>query len=254
MRQAIFMITLGALLSGCGHKKDLAEKDAQINQLKEQLDHIQSTNSSLLDRLSDMSIITKTGSESIKESLQSINQQYSFIEDLTQKVQQKDSVNLALVMNLKQNLTNIADDDLQVEVRGGKVHVSISDRMLFRSGSSNLGNQAADVLGKIASVLNENDDLQVLVEGHTDNVPIELEGVKDNWDLSVDRATTVVRTLHRDHYLSPERLTAAGRGEYAPKASNETAEGRASNRRTEIIILPQLDQFFKLMESPKLPG
>ena len=243
-------------LTSCGQKakKELALKDQQIDQLQEQLDHIQGTNNSLLDRLSDMSVISKTGAESINKSLESINQQYSFIENLTSKIQEKDSINLALVMNLKRSLSDINDQDVQVEVRGGVVYVSISDKMLFRSGSSRLTDQALGVLGKLAAVINDHDDLNVLVEGHTDNVPISTDCLADNWDLSVKRATSVVRTLQNDYYVSPDRMTAGGRSEYVPKADNESTSGRSENRRTEINITPKLDQFFKLLEAPKLAG
>ncbi len=254
VKVALFFAPMLFVSCGKQYKAQIAAKDAQITQLQEQLDNIQNTNTSLLDRLSDMSVINMAGSESIQESLQSINRQSGFIQDLTTKVQEKDSINLALVMNLKRSLNNIADDDLQVEVRGGKVHVSISDRLMFRSGSSNLSGQAQEVLGKLALVINDHDELQILVEGHTDNVPHENECDEDNWDLSVQRATSVVRSLHEAHYVSPERMTAAGRSFYLPKGDNKTEAGRRVNRRTEIIIMPRLDQFFKLMEMPDSPG
>ena len=255
-----FKLSLALLVSlsfmSCNKKlkTELALKSEQVEQLQSQLDHIQGTNSSLLDRLSDMSVINKAGAESIQHSLESINQQYAFIEDLTTKIHTKDSVNLALVTNIKRSLSNINDEDVQVEVRGGVVYVSISDKLLFRSGSALLGAQAKNVLGKLATVINDHDDLEVLVEGHTDDVPMNTECVQDNWDLSVKRATSVVRSLQNDYYVSPERLTAAGRSKYVPKADNIDVQGRSLNRRTEIIIAPKLDQFFKLLESPKLPG
>ncbi len=256
--QRISLLLIGALIvtTSCGRKTkaELALKTEQVQQLQQQLDHIQETNASLLDRMADLSIINKSGAESIQQSLESMNQQYSFIQDLTQKIQTKDSLNLALVMNLKRSLSDINDEDVQVEVRGGLVHVSISDRLLFQSGSSTLGQQAKEVLEKVANVINDHEDLNVLVEGHTDNVPFGNECLMDNWDLSVKRATSVVRTLQSDYYVSPERLTAGGRSYHIPKASNDTDEGRSLNRRTEIIIAPKLDQFFKLLESPELVG
>ncbi len=254
--KVIGCIAASIVLISCGRKlkTELALKTEQVEQLRAQLDHIQETNSSLLDRLSDMSVINKAGAESIQHSLENINQQYAFIEDLTTKIHTKDSINLALVTNIKRSLSNINDEDVQVEVRGGVVYVSISDKLLFRSGSAQLGQQARTVLGKLSSVINDHDDLDILVEGHTDDVPINSECVVDNWDLSVKRATAVVRALQADHYVSPERLTAAGRSQYIPKADNSDAQGRSQNRRTDIVITPKLDQFFKLLESPKLPG
>jgi len=255
-QEILFIFSLFLFFTSCGKKTkaELALKTEQVQQLQEQLDHIQETNSSLLDRMADLSIVNKAGAESIQQSLESINQQYSFIQNLTEKVQAKDSLNLALVMNLKRSLSDLNDEDVQVEVRGGVVHVSISDRLLFRSGSANLSNQAKDVLGKVATVINDHEDLNILIEGHTDNVPFGNDCLADNWDLSVKRATSVARTLQQDYYVAPERLTAGGRSEYMPKADNATPDGRSLNRRTEIIIAPKLDQFFKLMEAPDLPG
>lgn len=235
-------------------EKEVALKDEQIAMLNQQLGHLQSTNGSLLDRMSDLSIVSKAGAESIQKSLESLSQQYDFIQNLTEKVQSKDSLNLALVMNLKRSLSNINDDDIQVEVRGGIVHVSISDKLLFKSGSFRIGNQAKEVLEKIASVVNDHEELQILVEGHTDDVPMGGEGMIDNWDLSVKRATSVVRVLQNEYYVSPERMTAAGRSEYLPKADNDSPSGRSMNRRTEIIITPRMDQFFKLLEAPAVQG
>ncbi len=235
-------------------QKDLSFKTEKVSELEGQVDYLKATNNSLLDRMSDLSIVSKTGAESIKKSLEGMTQQYGYIQDLNSKIQSKDSLNLALVMNLKRSLTDINDDDVQVEIRGGKVHVSISDKLLFRSGSANLGTQAKKVLEKIASVLNDHSDLDVMVEGHTDDQPMKNGCITDNWDLSTKRATSVVRTLQNDHYVDPERLIAAGRSEFLPRDDNSTTEGRSANRRTEIVILPKLDQFFKLMESPELPN
>ena len=237
-----------------GLENEITAKEEQIENLEAQVKDLQSTTSSLLGTMSDLSVVNKEGAESIRQSLQSLNQQYGYIEDLSRQIQEKDSLNLALVMNLKQSLTDINDDDIQIEIREGVVHVSISDKLLFRSGSANLGAQAKKVLGRIAEVLNGNKDLNVVVEGHTDDIPMVNDCVKDNWDLSVKRATAVVRTLTLEHLVSPERLTASGRAEFLPKASNKTQEGRKINRRTEIIIAPKLDQFFKMLEAPKVVG
>ena len=244
------------LLSSCNKAKlselqrELELKDDKIELLEEQLGHLQQTNGSLLDRMSDLSIVNKAGAESIQKSLENMTQQYAFIQDLTSKIHSKDSLNLALVMNIKRSLSNIDDDDVQVEVRGGVVYVSISDKLLFRSGSSRITSEATEVLNKLATILNDHDDLNVLVEGHTDDVPISNSCLEDNWDLRVKRATSVVRMLVEDYYVNPERMTAAGRSEFVPKADNSTSAGRSTNRRTEIIITPKLDQFFQLLEAP----
>lgn len=261
MRKLVNTLLLFALVgvfASCNKKKieglerALELKTEQVEQLEKQLENVQGTNASLLDRMSDLSVVNKAGAESIQKSLESINQQYSFIQDLTTKIQAKDSLNLALVMNLKRSLSNIDDDDVQVEVRGGVVYVSISDKLLFDTGSSRVSEEAQDVLAKVASVINDHDDLEVLVEGHTDDVPISNSCVQDNWDLSVKRATSVVRVLQNEYYVAPERMTAAGRSEFLPKVGNDSVEGRSKNRRTEIVITPKLDQFFKLLEMPDL--
>jgi len=261
MKHIMLLSTLGALaLVSCkkqqvqGLENEIAAKEEQIENLEAQVEDLQSTTGSLLGMMSDLSVVNKEGAESIRHSLESLNQQYGYIEDLNRKIQEKDSLNLALVMNLKRSLTDINDDDIQIEIREGVVHVSISDKLLFRSGSAKLGAQAKEVLGSIAAVLNNNQDLDIVVEGHTDDVPMDNECMADNWDLSVKRATAVVRTLTEVHLVSPERLTASGRSEFLPKATNATEEGRRINRRTEIIIAPKLDQFFKMLKPTELVG
>ncbi len=235
-------------------KNQLALKKQEVTFLEEQVNNLQNTNTSLLERMADLSIVSKTGAESIHESLKSLSQQYGFIQNLTAQMQSKDSLNMALVMNLKRSLFDINDEDVFVEVRGGLVHVSISDKMLFKSGSSKINSQAEEVLGKIAVIINDHDQLDIIVEGHTDNVPIENACTTDNWDLSAKRATSVVRFLEQEHYVDPTRMTAAGRSEYIPKADNDSETGRSINRRTEIVITPKLDQFFKLLEAPAVSG
>ncbi|MEM1214547.1 MAG: OmpA family protein [Bacteroidota bacterium] len=230
----------------------LQSQQSKVDQLTQEAEYLRQSNGSLLNSMSDLSVVSKTGAESIKQSLESLGDQYGFIQDLTQKMQAKDSLNLALVMNLKRSLGNIDDEDVKVEVRGGKVHISIADRLLFSSGSARLASQSEEVLNKIALVLNDHSELDVMVEGHTDDVPMAGSCTKDNWDLSVRRATTVVRTLQQDYLVAPERLIAAGRAEFAPIADNDSADGRSTNRRTEIVITPQLDQFFNLLESNSL--
>lgn len=229
---------------------EITSKNRMIQQLEAQIENLQGTNAALLDRMADLSIVNKEGAESIKKSLESINAQTRYIQELTSSIQLKDSLNLALVMNLKRSLSDLNDQDIQVEVRGGVVYVSIADRLLFRSGSSEIGSRAEEILGKVAKVVNDHKDLEVMVEGHTDNVPMNGSCVSDNWDLSVRRATAVVRVLQNKYSVAPERLTAAGRSEYMPKTQNSSAEGRSINRRTEIVLTPRLDQFFKLLESP----
>ena len=219
--------------------------------LEQQLEYFKTNNANLLDRLADLSVVSKTGAESIKKSLEAINEQSKYIKDLTGAIQRKDSLALNLVMNLKRSLADVNDEDVTVEVRKGVVYISLSDRMLFKSGSAEIQPQAETVLNKIAKVVNDYKELEILVEGHTDNVPISNTCMSDNWDLSVKRATSVVRTLQKKYGVQPQRMTAGGRSEYVPKATNASDEGRRSNRRTEIVILPDLDQFFQLLEPQK---
>jgi chemotaxis protein MotB len=246
------------VLSSCNKKRitelqrEIELKDEQIELLEQNVRNLQTTNGSLLDRMADLSIVNKDGAESIKKSLDNISTQYGFIQDLTTKIQSKDSLNLALVMNLKRSLADVNDEDVQVEVRGGVVYVSISDKLLFNSGSSKVTSRAKEVLGKVARVINDQSEVNVMVEGHTDNVPIATSCTKDNWDLSVKRATSVVRILTNEYFVEPERLTAAGRSEFLPVADNSSTSGRSLNRRTDIILTPQLDQFFKLLEAPPM--
>ena len=242
-------------------KQELAVRDTELNaekdrnqSLKDELDFVKKTNTNLLDRLSDLSVINKSGQESIQKSLEAINNQSAYIQELNSSLRVKDSTNLALVLNLKRSLEDINDEDVDIEVKKGVVYISLSDKMLFKSGSATILSAAETVLGKIAKVVNDHKDLDILVEGHTDDVPIENSCIKDNWDLSTKRATAVVRLLQTKYEVSPSRMTAGGRSEYVPKASNETADGRSTNRRTEIIILPKLDEFFQLLEAPVPEG
>ncbi|WP_235296987.1 OmpA/MotB family protein [Portibacter marinus] len=262
MRTYFLLALISSLLlsSSCKRKsraeleRELAVKTEQAELYKSQLDDLQGTNASLLDRMADLSVVSKAGAENISKSLENISQQYSFIENLSTKIQAKDSINLALVMNLKRSLNDINDEDVKVEVRGGIVHISIADKLLFNSASANINDRAQDVLSKIASVVNDHYEMDVMVEGHTDNIPISNSQFKDNWDLSVKRATAVVRVLENKYGVDPERLIAAGRADNMPKEDNESMAGRSANRRTEIIISPKLDQFFKLLETPEFKG
>lgn len=228
-------------------ENELALEKKQSGSLQEQIDLLKKTNTNLLDRLSDLSIVSKAGAESIQKSLEAINEQGKYIKDLTSDIQRKDSLNLALVTTLKRSLDNVDDEDVQIQVKGSAVLISISDKMLFKSGSAEISNKAGTVLAKVAKIINDQKELSVLVEGHTDNVPISNNCIADNWDLSAKRATAIVRTLQKDYKVDPARMTAGGRSEYVPKASNETATGRSINRRTEIILTPRLDQFFELL-------
>ena len=230
---------------------NLQNAQSKVEELNKQQEYLKSTNTELLGRLSDLAVVNKTGADNIKKSLEALSDQNKYIQNLTESIQRKDSLNMALVMNLKRSLDNINDEDIQIEVKKGVVYVSLSDKLLFKSGSYEINKKAEEVLGKIAKVVNDHKELDILVEGHTDNVPIKNDCMSDNWDLSAMRATSIVRFLQQKYNVAPNRMTAGGRSQFVPKASNETFEGRASNRRTEIIITPKLDQFMELLTPPK---
>ena len=254
----ITLVTISLVSCNNTEKKMLlekvADKELQIAELQEQIEHYQITNNSLLDRMADLSVINITDAESIKNSLKGLNTQFDYIANLNEEIEEKDSINTALVSKLKSSLIDFDDTDIQIEVKGSAVYVSLSDNMLFKTASSTINKQAYKVLEKVARIINDNNDLNVLIEGHTDNLPISNNNFKDNWDLSVIRATSVVRLLEEKFYVAPERMTAAGRGDSQPKNENDTKTGRSQNRRTEIIITPKLDQFFELLLAEELAG
>jgi chemotaxis protein MotB len=233
-------------LSACLSEK---EKNAQkIQSMEGELANLRANSTTLLNQLGDLSVISKSQSESIKKSLENLSSKDAYIKDLQVAMQRKDSLNLALVMNLKGALKDVNDEDINIKVEGSAVFISISDKMLFKSGSYQISPRASEVLGKVADVIKAQPDVSFMVEGHTDNKKISTGFIKDNWDLSVMRSTAVVRMLHQKYGVDPARMIAAGRSEYITVSPNDTPEGRSLNRRTRIVILPQLDQFFKLLE------
>jgi chemotaxis protein MotB len=225
--------------------------ESEIAGLNKQVGFLKENNNTVVNQLKDLSVISSSQAESIKKSLDNIGAKDAYIQNLQGEMARKDSLNMALVMNLKGALSDINDSDVEIKVEKGVVFISISDKMLFKSGSSDVTDKAMTVLGKVAQVLNSKPEIEFMVEGHTDNVAIKNNCLVDNWDLSVKRATSVVRILQNKFNIDPKRMTAGGRGEYVPVQSNDSAEGRAANRRTRIVILPQLDQFFQLLEKPQ---
>jgi chemotaxis protein MotB len=221
-----------------------------IDDLNKQVDFLRNNNNVVLSQLKDLSVVTGAQAESIKASLENIGAKDLYIQGLQSSIARKDSINMNLVMNLKGAIGDLSDGDINVKVDKGVVYVDISDKLLFKSGSFEVTPKAKTVLGKVAKVLAAQPQIEFMVEGHTDTK--QLLGtnnvLEDNWDLSVKRATTVVRILQETYGLDPKRMTAAGRSEYVPVADNNSADSRAKNRRTRIVILPQLDQFFKLLE------
>lgn len=232
-------------LNTCDEEKAAALDN--VASLEEQINFLKSNNQDLISNLGNLTTLSQKGAENLEKSLESLKEKDTRIKSLRDAVTRKDSVTLALVTSLKGVLGNIADEDIEINVEKGVVYVSISDKLLFRSGSFSVNNAAKEVLGKVAKVINDKPELEFMVEGHTDNVPIKVEGTQDNWDLSVRRATAIVRILQKDFGVAPERMTAAGRGEYIPVADNDSSAGRAKNRRTRIVVLPKLDQFYDLI-------
>ncbi|MGN6616985.1 MAG: OmpA/MotB family protein [Ilyomonas sp.] len=228
-----------------------AAYEARINALTDQVDYLKQNNNQVLNQLKDLSVISGSQAESIKKSMENIGAKDAYIKDLQSAIARKDSLNMALVMNLKGAIGDLNDKDINIKVDKGVVYIDISDKLLFKSGSFTVTDQAKTVLGKVAKVLLNQPDIEFMVEGHTDSVPYRNGVLIDNWDLSVKRATSVVRILQEQYGIPPAHMTAAGRSQYVPVADNSTADGRAANRRTRIVILPQLDQFFKLLETPQ---
>ena len=220
----------------------------QIKNLTDQVEYLKTNTNQMLSNLKDLSVISDKQAESVGKSLDKLTERDAYIKDLQGAMARKDSLNLNLVMNLKGAFSDMSDSDIDVKVDKGVVFISISDKLLFNTGKYDINPGAKKVLAKVAQVLNNQPNLEFLVEGHTDNVPVTGGILRDNWDLSALRATSVVRVLQNDYKIDPKRMTAGGRSEYVPVQDNGTAAGRSANRRTRIVVLPQLDQFFQLLE------
>lgn len=266
----ITALVLSVLLSSCVSQKKYADLESQHGQTKQDLvdakaelqsclvdkDHLTELNKSLqedksrsIKQVENLTVLTQSSSDNIKDIISQLNEKDRYINGIRDAMTQKDSINLALAFQLKRDLADgIQDEDIQIDIEKTVVYISIADKLLFKSGSAVVSDKAKVVLGKVGTVISSKPDMEVQVEGYTDNVSISTECMKDNWDLSVARATSVVRVLQNDFQIDPNRLIAAGRSEYVPLESNATAEGRSINRRTRIVILPKLDQFFDILE------
>ncbi len=223
--------------------------EEQIALLKQQNEHLSETSKSALKQVENLTVLTQSASDNIKSVISQLSEKDKYINGIREAMTKKDSINLAIAFHLKRELADgIQDKDIQINVEKTVVYIELSDKLLFTSGSANVLPKAKQILGKVATVIKGRPDMEVMVEGHTDNVAIKTQCIKDNWDLSTKRATSVLRVLQNEYGIDPKRLIAAGRSEYVPLASNDTVEGRAKNRRTRIIILPKLDQFFDILE------
>lgn len=238
--------TTSVKLGAC--ENDVEKLKFKVSSLKNNVDLLKENNQQLISNIDNLTTLTKKGAENLEKSLESLREKDLTIKNLRDAVTRRDSVNLALVQSLKGVLGNLDDQDIDVKVDKGVVFINISDKLLFKSGSYTISGDAKQVLGKVAAVVKNKPDFEFMVEGHTDNVPIKSNVIRDNWDLSVMRATEIVRVLQKDFNIAPERMTAAGRSYYVPIASNDTNEGKAQNRRTRIVVLPKLDQFYTMIE------
>ena len=279
MKKNVLMMTLlaGALLvSSCASKKDLencrldnqnlqnenkelntsyqvtkeqlAASNARVTSLQEQLEQQKQAYRSLQRSLDKSLANSSQNNISIEKLVDQINESNQYIRHLTDLKTKSDSLNMVLTNNLTRSLSKEELKEVDVQVLKGVVYISLADNMLYKSGSYEINDRAAETLSKIAKIIKDYKDYDVLIEGNTDNVPISRENIRNNWDLSCLRASSVVQALQNDYGVDPKRLTAGGRGEYNPLATNDTALGKQRNRRTQIIITPKLDEFMELID------
>ena len=270
----LFSVTAMLLLSSCVYKKDFVALEAKQKEtkdllnsatvklnscledkaavsaravaLQEQLANLKDTNKDLIESTKDMTVLTTKGASNLEKSLESLKEKDLKISRLQDALTKKDSVTLALVTSLKKEV-GLNDPDIEINVEKSVVFISLSDKMLFTTGSYNITSRAKTILSKVATVINGKPNFEAMVEGHTDNVPYQKGVLLDNWDLSVKRSTAIVREL-QELGVNPAQLIAAGRADYQPIVSNDSPENRATNRRTKIYILPKIDQFYNMIE------
>ena len=246
-------------LAQCEQEKKVAIsnlklREEQIDDLRDQIGDVRTQRDKTVEQVGDLTVLSQSANQNIGETLKQLEGKDKYIRLLQAAKTKADSINLALAVNLKTVLKDgIEDSDVEVKVDKTVVFINLSDKMLYTSGSYEITSRANEVLAKIAKIVQSRPNLEVMVEGYTDNVPISRTGVRDNWDLSVLRSASVVRALQRNFGVDPNRLIAAGRGEYNVLASNDSAAGRAMNRRTRIIILPKINEFYDLLNPEKVP-
>lgn len=228
------------------------QRDMQINELRGQISDFKNQRDKQLDAVGNLTVLSKAANANIDKTLSQMADKDKYIYLLQAARTKADSINLALAVNLTSVLKNgIEDKDVEIKVDKTVVMINISDKMLFSTGSTKISPKATAVLEKIALIIKSRPELEVMVEGYTDNVSINTACLADNWDLSAKRATSVVRVMQQNFNIDPNKLIAAGRGEYNTLATNSTADGRTKNRRTRIILMPKLDQFYDLLSSDK---
>ncbi|MBN8643394.1 MAG: OmpA family protein [Flavobacteriales bacterium] len=270
MKKIVLLLSVAALtLTSCGTKKKIAELElknkecqdllnsttvklnlclSEKDALSQQNDFLKKNNTDLINNMGNMTTLTQQGAANIEKALESIKEKDLKISRLQDALTKKDSVTLALVTSIKSSV-GVSDPDIEVNVEKGVVFISIADKLLFKSGSYVVTDKAKEVLAKVAKIINDKPTFECMVEGHTDNVPFTGNAVLiDNWDLSVKRATAITRVLTRDLSVNPKQIIAAGRGEFIPLVENNTVENRSKNRRTRIVILPKIDEFYEMIE------
>jgi chemotaxis protein MotB len=272
MRKNLLIMTLVAgclLTTGCASKKDLvncqnenkqltsdyqstkeqlAASNARVASLEEQLWQAKNDYAKLQNSLDKSFSNANQNNISIEKLVDQINESNQYIRHLVEVKSKSDSLNMVLTNNLTRSLSKEELKEVDVQVLKGVVYISLADNMLYKSGSYEINERASETLSKIAKIIMDYKDYEVLIEGNTDDVPISRENIRNNWDLSCLRASSVVQELQNKYGVDPKRLTAGGRGEYNPVASNATATGKQRNRRTQIIITPKLDQFMELID------
>ncbi len=270
MKKIILALSLVAMLTtSCGTKKKIAALETENKEIQDllnsatvklnlcltekealstQMEFLKKNNSDLINNMGNMTTLSTQGAQNIEKALETIKEKDLKITRMQDALTKKDSVTLALVTSLKSSV-GISDPDIEVNVEKGVVFISISDKLLFKSGSYVVSDRAKEILGKVAKVVNDKPTFECMVEGHTDNVPYAGNGVLiDNWDLSVKRSTAIIRVLTKELGVRPSQLIAAGRGEFIPLVENTTAENKAINRRTRIVVLPKIDEFYEMIE------
>ncbi len=270
MKKSIFMISLVSvlLMSSCASKKDLvacqeenkalqsnyqntkeqlAASTTRVSSLEEQIAELRKSNATLQAALDKSLANTSQNNVSIEKLVDQINESNQYIRHLVEVKSKSDSLNMVLTNNLTRSLSKEELKEVDVQVLKGVVYISLADNMLYKSGSYEINDRAAETLSKIAKIIKDYKDYDVLIEGNTDDVPIKRENIRNNWDLSCLRASSVVQALQNNYGVDPKRLTAGGRGEYNPLQPNTTEVGKQRNRRTQIIITPKLDEFMDLI-------
>ncbi|WP_016990173.1 flagellar motor protein MotB [Flavobacterium sp. ACAM 123] len=269
MKKIVIALSVLALLTSCVSKKKYTDLEARNKETQDLLNTatvklnscleekagltatvagLKDYNTTLISASKDMTVLTTKGAQNVEKALESIKEKDLKITRMQDALTKKDSVTLALVTSLKRSV-GFNDPDIEINVEKGVVFISIADKLLFKSGSYIVTDKAKGVLAKVAKVVNDKPDFECMVEGHTDSVPFIGNSILlDNWDLSVKRSTSIIRVLTNELGVNPAQLIAAGRSSYIPLVANDSAENRARNRRTRIVVLPKIDQFYEMIE------